>query len=139
MKRILVFSIGLIGAIYFVRLATIFIATDVSGTRYFSLFISGKETNGFSYYQYWKPYLRITINSDVKPRICIKLDKKILSYTGGTESVLREGPYSVISESGEKAYSAYIKTGSSLLYVRGFPDFAGQGPDEGEKNICVNE
>lgn len=112
-------------------------STDVSRVRYISPYTLSGSTNGFLYHIYIPPYFRVTDNSEVEWKICNKLHDNILGYMRNNSSWLETGPYSVISEKQENGYSAYIKTGNTLIFIRGFPDFGGRAPSEDEKSVCA--
>ncbi len=137
MKKYLVIPLLFLGAVYFSYRVYELISTEVSGFRYFSLFISGDSTNGLLYYLYDPPYFRVTGSGESKWKACEKIHENIFNYISSTSSWSEAGPYDVIAESQATGYAAYIKTKNTLLYVRGFPDYGGASPSEEEKSVCV--
>ncbi len=47
--------------------------------------------------------------------------------------------YKVIAEASDSGYEAFIESDSSLVFVKGYPDFAGTAPGEKEKRVCADK
>lgn len=125
---------------YFCRYAIYALMSDtaVNGEKYYSLFVSGDSTNGYIHFIFKRPYYRFTNKEILEWKICHKLNKNLDSYLRNNmqDWGVTSGSVSIISESYPSGYKVYIRTNDKLIFVRGFPDFGGDPPNEKEKKIC---
>lgn len=108
--------------------------TAVGGNRYWSLATRGGSTNGFSYIALKKPLL--IKRNDPRWVECAAIHPRIKDYLQNEAGIDIKGPTELLVETSVTGYKAYIRSLDKVIFVRGFPDFAGAGPSLEEKRVC---
>ena len=138
MKKTVVVLLLVLGLIYFRHVPLALLSQRINGVKYYSLFVSGGETNGYAYYLYEYPYLTYSNSEEARWRVCSRLHKYVLSYIQSVTTWPETGPYYVANASTQNGFTAYIKANDKVIFVKSFPDYGGAGPTEEEKKICAD-